>query len=189
MILWQLFLSYLKIGFFGFGGGYAMLSLIQNEVVVQHQWMTNAQFADIVAVSQITPGPIAINSATYGLQRRGPDRHLWCGILRSVIATFAVRLPSLTLMILVARFFMRLQHNRLVEGAMRGMRPAVIGMIAAAALLLIFPHSDAPGDQNFIDAWSWVLFGGVFVGSWRKINPILLIVLSAAAGILIYYVF
>ena len=65
MIFWQLFASYLKIGFFGFGGGYAMLSLIQNEVVVQHAWMTNAEFADIVAVSQITPGPIAINSATY----------------------------------------------------------------------------------------------------------------------------
>lgn len=190
MILWQLFISYLKIGFFGFGGGYAMLSLIQNEVVVQHQWMTNAQFADIVAVSQITPGPIAINSATYvGYSVGIQTGHLWCGILGSVIATFAVCLPSLTLMILVARFFMRLQHNRLVEGAMRGMRPAVIGMIAAAALLLIFPHSDAPGDQNFIDAWSWVLFGGVFVGSWRKVNPILLIVLSAAAGILIYYVF
>lgn len=65
MIFWELFVSYLKIGFFGFGGGYAMLSLIQNEVVVQHAWMTNAEFADIVAVSQITPGPIAINSATY----------------------------------------------------------------------------------------------------------------------------
>ena len=115
MILWQLFISYLKIGFFGFGGGYAMLSLIQNEVVVQHQWMTAAEFADIVAV--------------------------------------------------------------------------VIGMIAAAALLLIFPHGDNPDDRNFIDAWSWALFGGVFVGSWRKVNPILLIVLSAGAGILIYYVF
>ncbi len=84
MILLQLFLSYLKIGFFGFGGGYAMLSLIQNEVVVQHAWMSNAQFADIVAVSQITPGPIAINSATYvgytvGLQAGGT---LW-GLLGS----------------------------------------------------------------------------------------------------------
>ena len=97
--------------------------------------------------------------------------------------------PSLTLMILVARFFMRLKGNRLVEGAMRGMRPVVIGMIAAAALLLIFPHGDNPDDRNFIDAWSWALFGGVFVGSWRKVNPILLIVLSAGAGILIYYVF
>lgn len=190
MILWQLFVSYLKIGFFGFGGGYAMLSLIQNEVVVQHQWMTNAEFADIVAVSQITPGPIAINSATYvGYSVGMQAGDIWCGILGSVIATFAVCLPSLTLMILVARFFMRLKNNRLVEGAMTGMRPAVIGMIAAAALLLIFPHSDAPGDQNFIDGWSWALFGSTFLASWRKVNPILLIVCSAAAGILIYYVF
>ena len=190
MILWQLFISYLKIGFFGFGGGYAMLSLIQNEVVVQHQWMTAAEFADIVAVSQITPGPIAINSATYvGYSVGVQTGHTWCGILGSVIATFAVCMPSLTLMILVARFFMKLKGNRLVEGAMRGMRPVVIGMIAAAALLLIFPHGDNPDDRNFIDAWSWALFGGVFVGSWRKVNPILLIVLSAGAGILIYYVF
>lgn len=190
MILWQLFLSYLKIGFFGFGGGYAMLSLIQNEVVVQHGWMTNAQFADIVAVSQITPGPIAINSATYvgytvGLQMGAT----WCGVLGSVIATLAVCLPSLTLMILVARFFLRLKDNRLVEGAMRGMRPVVIGMIAAAALLLIFPHGDNPDDRNFIDGWSWALFAAVFIGSWRKVNPILLICLSAAAGIVVYYIF
>ena len=190
IVLWQLFVSYLKIGFFGFGGGYAMLSLIQKEVVGQHGWMTNAQFADIVAVSQITPGPIAINSATYvgytvGLQ----TGHMWCGILGSVIATLAVCLPSLTLMMLVARFFLKLKGNRWVEGAMRGMRPVVIGMIAAAALLLIFPRSDNPDDLNFIDGWSWALFGAVFVGSWRKVNPILLICLSAAAGIVIYYLF
>lgn len=190
MILWQLFISYLKIGFFGFGGGYAMLSLIQNEVVVRHQWMTNVAFADIVAISQITPGPIAINSATYvGYTVGMQTGHVWFGVLGSLIATFAVCLPSLTLMILVARFFMRLRHNRFVEGAMKGMRPAVIGMIAAAALLLILPRSDAPGDQNFIDAWSWILFGGTFVGSWRKVNPILLIACSAVAGILIYYRF
>ncbi|HBX90941.1 chromate transporter [Alistipes sp.] len=187
MLLLQLFLSYLKIGFFGFGGGYAMLSLIQNEVVVRHAWMTNAQFADIVAVSQITPGPIAINSATYVGYTVGAQMGPAYGVAGSLVATFAVCLPSLTLMILVARFFLRLKNNRLVEGAMRGMRPVVIGMIAAAALLLIFPHSDAPGDRNFIDAWSWLLFGGVLAGSWRKVNPILMIVLSAAAGIAIYY--
>ncbi len=188
MILWQLFISYLKIGFFGFGGGYAMLSLIQNEVVVQHAWMTNAEFADIVAVSQITPGPIAINSATYvGYHVGMQTGNLWCGVLGSVIATFAVCLPSLTLMILVARFFLKLKGNRFVAGAMLGMRPAVIGMIAAAALLLMFPHSDSPGDANFIDGWSWMLFAGVLIASWRKVNPILLIVLSALAGIGIYY--
>ena len=187
MILWQLFISYLKIGFFGFGGGYAMLSLIQNEVVVQHQWMTAAEFADIVAVSQITPGPIAINSATYvGYSVGVQTGHTWCGILGSAIATFAVCMPSLTLMILVARFFMKLKGNRLVEGAMRGMRPVVIGMIAAAALLLIFPKTDE--GTSFIDGWSWLLFGICFAGSVRKLNPILLILFSAVAGIAIYYV-
>lgn len=190
MILWQLFVSYLKIGFFGFGGGYAMLSLIQHEVVVRHAWMTAGEFADIVAISQITPGPIAINSATYvGYTVGMQTGHVGLGILGSAIATFAVSLPSLTLMVLVARFFMRLHNNRLVEGAMRGMRPTVIGMIAAAALLLIFPHGSDPDEQNFIDPWSWALLGGVFVGQWLKVNPILLIVLSAVAGILIYHVF
>ena len=153
MIFWELFVSYLKIGFFGFGGGYAMLSLIQNEVVVQHAWMTNAEFADIVAVSQITPGPIAINSATYvGYTVGMKSGSVWYGILGSVIATFAVCLPSMTLMILVARYIARLKGNPLVSGAMRGLRPVVIGMIGAAALLLMFPQ-DA-GDASFIDFWS-----------------------------------
>ena len=185
MIFWELFVSYLKIGFFGFGGGYAMLSLIQNEVVVQHAWMTNAEFADIVAVSQITPGPIAINSATYvGYTVGMQSGSIWYGILGSVIATFAVCLPSMTLMILVARYITRLKGTPLVSGAMRGLRPVVIGMIGAAALLLMFPQ-DA-GDASFIDFWSWILFGGVLAGSYFKLNPILMIVLSAAAGIAIY---
>ncbi len=153
--LCQLFASYLKIGFFGFGGGYAMLSLIQNEVVVQHAWLSEAQFADIVAVSQMTPGPIAINSATY--------------------------------VGLITRFFMSLHDNRYVKGIVGGMQPVVIGMIGAAALLLIFPSSDDA--RSFIDAWSWILFALTLLGSLRKVNPILLILLSAAAGILIYGVF
>lgn len=188
MIFLQLFLSYLKIGFFGFGGGYAMLSLIQNEVVVQHQWMTGSEFADIVAISQITPGPIAINSATYvgytvGLQAGG----VGFGILGSIIATFAVSLPALTLMLLITRFFLHLKGNRILEGAMRWMRPVVIGMIAAAALMLIFPRNPAPGEENFIDPWSWALFGGVLIGQWRKINPIVLILLAALTGIVLYH--
>lgn len=147
--------------------------------------MTNAEFADIVAVSQITPGPIAINSATYvGYTVGMQSGSVWYGILGSVIATFAVCLPSMTLMILVARYIARLKGNPLVSGAMRGLRPVVIGMIGAAALLLMFPQ-DA-GDASFIDFWSWILFGGVLAGSYFKLNPILLIVLSAAAGIAIY---
>lgn len=186
MIFWQLFISYLKIGFFGFGGGYAMLALIQNEVVVQHQWLTNAEFADIVAVSQITPGPIAINSATYvgytvGMQGGGSPLF---GVLGSIIATLAVCMPSLTLMVLVAHFIARLRNNPIVAGAMLGLRPVVIGMIGSAALMLIFPYDKH--DANFIDLWSWVLFAGVLVGSYFKVNPILMIILSAVAGIIIY---
>lgn len=177
MIYLQLFLSYLKIGFFGFGGGYAMLSLIQNEVVMQRGWITASQFSDIVAISQMTPGPIAINSATY-------IGYTVAGFWGSVVATLAVSLPAMTLMILITRFYLRLRSNRFVAGAMAAMRPVVIGMIAAAALLLIFPHQN--DDPNFIDTWSWVLFGATLIASIRKVNPILLIVLSAFAGIVIY---
>ena len=185
-----LFRSFFKIGLFTFGGGYAMIPLIEAEIINRRGWLARDEFMELLTLAQSSPGPIAINSATYvGYSVGVQTGHTWCGILGSAIATFAVCMPSLTLMILVARFFMKLKGNRLVEGAMRGMRPVVIGMIAAAALLLIFPHGDNPDDRNFIDAWSWALFGGVFVGSWRKVNPILLIVLSAGAGILIYYVF
>ena len=178
MIYLQLLYSYLKIGFFGFGGGYAMLSLIQNEVVVQNQWMTNAEFTDIVAVSQMTPGPIAINSATY-------IGYTVAGFWGSVVATTAVCLPALTLMILITRFFLQLRDNRYVKGAIAGMKPVVVGMIGAAALLLMFPKS-ADG-ASFIDGWSWALFAAAMVASLKKVNPILLIVLGAVAGVTIYY--
>ena len=178
MIYLQLLYSYLKIGFFGFGGGYAMLSLIQNEVVVQNQWMTNAQFTDIVAISQMTPGPIAINSATY-------VGYTVAGFWGSVVATTAVCLPALTLMILITRFFLHLRDNRYVKGAIAGMKPIVVGMIGAAALLLMFPKS-ADG-ASFTDGWSWALFAAAMAASLKNVNPILLIVLGAMAGVAIYY--
>lgn len=177
MTLLQLFLSYLKIGFFGFGGGYAMLSLIHSEVVVSHQWLTNSEFSDIVAISQMTPGPIAINSATYiGYEVAG----FW----GSVVATVAVSLPALTLMLLITIFFLRLRDNRYVKGVVAGMRPVVIGMIASAALLLIFPTSS--DGASFIDGWSWAIFVATLVASARKVNPILLIVISGLVGIILY---
>ena len=177
MTLLQLFLSYLKIGFFGFGGGYAMLSLIHSEVVVSHQWLTNSEFSDIVAISQMTPGPIAINSATYiGYEVAG----FW----GSVVATVAVSLPALTLMLLITIFFLRLRDNRYVKGVVAGMRPVVIGMIASAALLLIFPASSE--GASFIDGWSWAIFVATLVASARKVNPILLIVISGVVGVILY---
>ena len=177
MIYLQLFISYLKIGFFGFGGGYAMLSLIQNEIVEQRGWITVSQFADIVAVSQMTPGPIAINSATYIGYTIG-------GFWGSVVATIAVCLPALTVMLALTKFFLKLKDNRYVHGVISGMRPVVVGMIAAAALLLIFPEQSA--DSSFIDHWSWILFAATLYASYKKVNPILLIALSAIAGIVIY---
>ena len=179
MIYLQLFISYLKIGFFGFGGGYAMLSLIQNEIVEQRGWLTATQFADIVAVSQITPGPIAINSATY-------IGYTIAGIGGSVVATFAVCLPSLTLMLLLTRFFLRHRENRFVQSVVKSVSPVVVGMIASAALLMIVPRSG--NSENFVDIWSWVLFAACLYGSYRKINPILMILLSAVAGVVIYAV-
>ncbi|MBR4491868.1 MAG: chromate transporter, partial [Bacteroidales bacterium] len=131
MIYLQLFLTYLKIGFFGFGGGYAMLSLIQNETVVRHAWITGAEFSDILALSQMTPGPIAINSATY-------IGYTVAGFPGAVAATSAVCLPCLLLMILITRFVLRLKENPYLKGAIAGIRPVVIGMIAAATLLLVF---------------------------------------------------
>lgn len=170
----QLFFVFLKVGFFGFGGGYAMLSLIQNDIVTRHGWMTNTELADIIAVSQVTPGPIAINSATYvGYTVTG---NVWGALL----ATTMVCLPALTIMMLVTRFYLRLAHNPFVSGAMKGMQPMMIGMILAAALMLLTP-------DTFIDWKSWVIFGLCFLASAAKVNPILLIVLSGVAGFVLYY--
>lgn len=173
MIYLQLFLSYLKIGFFGFGGGYAMISLIYNEVVVQNGWLTAEELADVAAISQMTPGPIAINCATYvGYTVTG-------NALGSLLATIAVCLPSLTLMLLATKFYFKLRDNRQFKGAMSGMQPMMIGLILSSALMLF-------GDSTFIDWKSWIIFAACFVASVRKVNPILLIVLSAVAGIVLY---
>lgn len=174
MIYLQLFWVYLKIGLFGFGGGYAMLSLIQAEVVEHYGWISTQEFTDIVAISQMTPGPIGINSATYiGYTATGT---VW----GAIIATFAVSFPSFVLVLLISYFFAKFKNNRFVEAAFLGLRPATVGLIAAAALLLM--NSD-----NFIDYKSFLIFGASFLLVWKfKVNPILMIVLAGAAGAVLY---
>lgn len=173
MIYLQLFYSFLKIGFFGFGGGYAMLSLIQHEVVENHNWITEQQFTDIVAVSQMTPGPIAINSATYiGYSVTG-------SVWGAVLATATVCLPPLTLMLLITRFYLVFRRNKYVVYVMQGLKPMIIGMIGAAAFLLMTP-------SNFPDWISILIFLAALAASVLKVNPIFLIILSALAGIIIY---
>jgi chromate transporter len=174
MIYLQLFLSYLKIGFFGFGGGYAMISLIQSEIVTQRGWLTAVELADVVAISQMTPGPIAINCATYvGYLVTG---NVW----GSFIATFATCLPPLTLMLLVSKFYARLRDNRVMKSALLWMTPMMVGMIGAAFLLL-------STRETFFDFVTVAIFVLCFWGGWKKVNPILLLILSALVGLIAYF--
>lgn len=138
MIYLQLLWVYLKIGMFGFGGGYAMLSLIQHEIVDIHHWLTPQQFTDVVAISQMTPGPIGINSATY--VGYAVTQSVW----GAVLATVAVCLPSFILVLLISYFFAKCKDNKYIKAAMSGLLPMSVALIASAALLMM-------NRENFMD--------------------------------------
>lgn len=185
MALFQLYLymffSFFKIGLFGFGGGYAMLPLIQQEVVVSNEWITVSEFTDIVAISQTTPGPISFNSATYiGYTAVNNEGHgTLASIFGSAVSTLAVSLPSFGIMTLVVTFFFKFKRNKYVRAALFGIKPAVIGLIAAAGIMLI-------NGFNFIDYKSWIIFSVIFVASVKKVDPILLIAIAGLAGYILY---
>lgn len=167
-----------------------MISMIQAEVVSNHGWMTNGEFTDIVAISQSTPGPIGINSATYvgytSVVNAGYSS-LW-GALGSMIATFAVVLPSLILMLAISRFFMKYKNHPAVEHTFMGLRPAVVGLLAAAALLLMNAENfSAPGENPWQFFISVGLFLFAFIGQMvYKMNPVLLLVLCGITGLLLF---
>ncbi len=191
MIFLNLFITFFMIGLFGFGGGYGMLSLIQHETVEHWHWLTSAEFTDIVAISQMTPGPIGINSATYcGYTAvfKCYDSHLM-GFLGSSVATFALVLPSLILMVLIAKMFMKYMHHHSVESVFQGLRPAVVGLLAAATLLLCTRENFSSPEEN---PWqfgiSCFLFAASFYGvKVMKINPIRMILYCAIAGVVLLY--
>ncbi|MBR5402768.1 MAG: chromate transporter [Bacteroidales bacterium] len=195
-LLLQLAWTFFLIGAFTFGGGYAMLSLIQNQVVVEHAWISESAFTDIVAVSQMTPGPIGINSATYvgyEVLQGATGSHL-LGICGSLTATLSIMLPSFILMLLIVRFYEKFRTSTLYAGTMAFVKPAVVGLIGAAAVILILkttwtgftPNIQIVAD-NFPDWKSWVLLGGAFAaGFWGKVNPIYLIIAGAILGIILY---
>ncbi len=191
MLYLYLFVTFFEIGVFGFGGGYGMLSLIQGEVVQHWQWMTMAQFTDIVAISQMTPGPIGINSATYcgytACQNAGYGAGM--SVLGSVVATFALVLPSLILMILISRLFMRYMKTAAVQSIFAGLRPAVVGLLAAATLLLCTRENfSTPGESPWQFWISVFLFLATFIGTLVfKINPIKMILMAGFAGLLLLY--
>ena len=191
MIFISLFYTFFMIGLFGFGGGYGMLSLIQNETVEHWHWLTSSEFTDIVAISQMTPGPIGINSATYcGYTAvfKCYNSHLM-GILGSATATFALVLPSLILMILISKMFMKYMHHHSVESVFRGLRPAVVGLLAAATLLLMTPDNfSTPSTNLWQFCISCFLFLAAFVGvKFVKVNPIRMILYCAVAGLVLLF--
>ena len=183
MIFLQLFYTFFKIGLFGFGGGYAMISMIQGEVVTRHEWLSSNEFTDIIAISQMTPGPIGINSATYvgysAVVNAGYSHAV--GILGSTIATVSVVLPSFILMVLISKFFLKYQKHPIIASVFEGLRPGVVGLLAAAALVLM--NRENFGTYNWQILTSIILFAGTFIASHRyKVNPILLIVICGIIG-------
>lgn len=194
MIYWQLFLAFMRVGFLGFGGGMAIISLIRSEVL-EHGWMTDQEFVDIVAISQMTPGPIGMNCATYvGYTATG-------SVWGSLLASFAIILPSLIIMSVICRIYDKLQakwsENKVYQTAMRIIRILVVLLVAYAAWSLMNPAS-------FIDSRSWVIFALVLVCSIlpdmtvktrlkgsRAVNivshPMVLILLAGVLGYLMYY--
>ena len=183
----QLFWTFFIIGLFNFGGGGAMISLIQTQVVTAHGWIEEGQFLDIVAISEMTPGPIGINCATFvGYQV--------AGIAGSAAATLAVILPSFLVFLVLIKIFDRFHTHPIFIGIMKALRPAVIGLIAAAAVILAL-HIDWNGlfpevsviRSSFPDWKSWALFAAAFAVSWfSKINPILIIIAAGCFGLLLY---
>lgn len=191
MIFLQLFYSFFLIGLFGFGGGYGMLSLIQTQTVVEHHWLSSSQFTDIVAISQMTPGPIGLNAATYcgytALHNTGAGT--FAAIMGSIVSTIAVSLPSIILMIIITRFLLKYMKTTAVQSVFIGLRPAVVGLLAAATLLLCNKENFASLSTNPWQFWiSIFIFSFTFIGTmWLKINPIRMICYAALAGLVLLY--
>ena len=191
MIYLYLFITFFEIGLFGFGGGYGMLSLIQTETVVHHHWLSTAEFTNIVAISQMTPGPIGINSATYcgytAVHNAGYNGAM--AVLGSFTATFALVLPSLILMILISKMFLKYMNTPVVQNIFTALRPVVVGLLAAATLLLMNKENFSLPSVNPWQFWiSVALFVATFVGTkFVKVNPIKMILFAAFAGLILLY--
>ena len=189
MLFLKLFIIFTKIGTFNFGGGYAMLSLIHNETVVKNQWLSNAEFTDIVAISQSTPGPIGINCATYvgytsTLHAGYPE---WAAILGAILASLSIMWLPFVIMILISHYLMTHKDSKIVKDIFAGLRPAIIGLIAAAALLLM--NKDNFGslqDNPDVFGISIAIFVLAFyLTAFKKANPILLMLTFGCLGLII----
>lgn len=187
MIYLELLWSFFQIGLFSIGGGYAAMPLIQHQVVDLHPWLTMTQFADIMTIAEMTPGPIAINSATFvGIQI--------AGIPGAVVATIGCVLPSCVIVMTLAYVYYRFRGLTMVQGVLAGLRPAVVAMIASAGISLIilsfYGQRTLPTDLSDVNYISVLIFGAGFLilRKW-KVNPIYVMAGAGAAGVLLYSVF
>lgn len=197
MIYWELFYTFFKIGLFTFGGGYAMLPLIQDEVIA-HNWIPMEDFINFIAVSESTPGPFAINMATYvGTQMGAVEGGLgtyFGGLLGGVCSTLGVVMPSFIVILIVAKLFEQFKKNKLVKGAMSGLKPAAVGLIASAvvsmALIVFIPNGFTTAIFTSVKFYvSLALFAVMSVLAFKKVHPILIIVISAVVGIITGFAF
>ena len=190
MIFLQLFLVFSKIGIVGFGGGYAMLSLIQGEVVTKHHWLSSAEFTDIIAVSQMTPGPLGINMATYvgytSVLNAGYSPSM--AMLGSLITTLSILWLPFILMLAVSRLLVRHKDSPIIKGIFAVLRPTIVGLIAAAALVLMNAETfGAPATARLQFVLSLVLFAAAFIAVYRfRVSPILILGLTGVFGMLFY---
>lgn len=187
MIYLELLWSFFQIGLFSIGGGYAAMPLIQRQVVDAHSWLTMTQFADIMTIAEMTPGPIAINSATFvGIQV--------AGIPGAIIATVGCVLPSCVIVMALAYIYYRFRGLTMVQGVLAGLKPAVVAMIASAGLSLMilsfYGQRTLPADVSQINYISVLIFGtGLFVLRKWKVNPIFVLIGAGAIGVLLYSFF
>lgn len=191
MIFLNLFLTFLKIGLFTIGGGYAMIPMIRDEVVAGWQWITEESFVNFIGIAESTPGPFAINIATFVGYHTG-------GLFGAFCATFGVVFPSFVIILVIAKLFAKFGQNKTVQNMFWGFKPVVAGLIISAALTLsvsaILPNvsfKDFTFDTTGFDVWALVIFASVFALSrvkikGKKTHPFLLVFASAALGVLIY---
>ena len=180
MVLIELFLTFLKIGAFTFGGGYAMIAMIQYEAE-RHGWLTQAELVDFVALSESTPGPLAVNMATFVGIRTG-------GVLGAAIATLGIVLPSFIIILIIAKCFEKFKDSKAVKGVMSGLKPAVVGMIGTAFLsvgrTVFFPDGLQASCFTEISFWIFLsLFAVSSVLAFKKVNPMKIILLAAVVGV------
>lgn len=196
----KLIWAYIKIGVFGFGGGYAMLSLVEKSVV-EPGWISEQMFTDIVAISQMTPGPIGINSATYigyvapGSVDAAYSGFLW-GVLGSVLCTLAVTVPSFIMVLYASHFIRKHQESGAIKAIFSGLRPVVVGLIASAAIMLMNAANFNPNGVTWqlcasiaicVAAFCLAWFPIPYKGKKIKIHPIMIIILAGVTGFILYY--